>query len=213
MGGAFVGDSTVFGLTGPILGQRFRFEAAPTLGQLSMTTMTADYRKYFMPVEPVTWATRLLHYGRYGSGSEDSRLYPLFLGYSSLVRGYDANSFEASECTVAPDGSCPEFDRLIGSRMIVINTELRAPAVGLFTGNLSYGALPVELFSFFDAGVAWTRDLKPSFAGGTRDWVSSAGFGARINALGYLIAELSVVRPLNREGRGWMFAFNLSPGF
>jgi Tol biopolymer transport system component len=212
-GGAFVGDSTVFGLTGPILGQRFRFEAAPTFGQLSMTTMTADYRKYFMPVQPVTWATRLLHYGRYGSGSEDSRLYPLFLGYSSLVRGYDANSFEASECTVAADGSCPEFDRLIGSRMIVINTELRAPAVGLFTGNLSYGALPVELFSFFDAGVAWTKNLKPSFAGGTRDWVSSAGFGARINALGYLIAELSVVRPLNREGRGWMFAFNLSPGF
>jgi hemolysin activation/secretion protein len=83
----------------------------------------------------------------------------------------------------------------------------------LFTGKLSYGVLPVELFGFFDAGVAWTRDIDPSFSGGSRDWVSSTGAGVRVNALGYLIAEFNAIRPLNRPGKGWMFGFNLRPGF
>jgi hypothetical protein len=213
VGAALVRDSTVFGATSPVLGERFRFEVAPTFGQLNVTNLTADYRQYLMPVTPVTWATRVLHYGRYGSSSEDSRLFPMFLGYSTLVRGYDANSFEAGECTQTADGSCPEFDRLIGSRMIVINTELRAPAVGLFKRSLSYGALPVELFGFFDAGVAWTQDEDPSFTGGSRGWISSTGLGARINAFGYLIAEFNAIRPLNRTGKGWVFGFNLRPGF
>jgi hypothetical protein len=213
VGAALVRDSTVFGATSPIVGQRFRFEAAPTVGQLRMTNLTADYRHYVMPVEPVTWATRVMHFGRYGTGSEDNRLLPLFLGYPSLVRGYDASSFEPGECSVTTDGSCPEFDRLIGSRVLVINTELRAPAVGLFTGRLSYGVLPVELFTFFDAGVAWTREIDPSFAGGDRDWVSSTGAGVRVNAFGYLIAEFNAIKPLQRSGKGWMFGFNLRPGF
>ena len=34
----------------------------------------ADYRRYVMPVRPLTFAFRGLHYGRYGSGGEDSRL-------------------------------------------------------------------------------------------------------------------------------------------
>jgi outer membrane protein assembly factor BamA len=208
-----VRDTTSFGPTSPVLGQRFRFEVAPTWGQLRMTNLTADYRQYFMPKQPVTFAARLMHFGRYGSGGEDDRLLPIFLGYSGLVRGYDPNSFEPGECTPDPDGSCPEFDRLLGSRIMVINGEVRAPAIGLFKGNLSYGPIPIELFGFFDAGVAWTRNTKPSFAGGSRDWVSSAGFGARVNALGYLIAELNLARPLNREGRGWLFVFNLRPGF
>ena len=178
-----------------------------------MTTFTADFRQYVMPVQPVTFAVRAFQYGRYGSGSEDARLPPLYLGYSGLVRGYDPNSFEPGECTVTLDGSCPEFDRLVGSRIMVINAEVRAPAVGLFNGSLSYGLIPVELFGFFDSGVAWTRATKPELFGGDREMVSSAGFGARVNALGYLIAEFNLARPLNREGRGWLFVFNLRPGF
>jgi hypothetical protein len=213
VGAALVRDSTVFGATSPVLGQRFRFEVAPTVGGLRLTNLTADYRHYVMPVEPVTWANRVMHYGRYGGGSEDTRLLPLFLGYPSLVRGYDASSFEPGECSVTTDGSCPEFDRLVGSRVLVINSELRAPLVGLFKGNLSYGVLPIELFGFFDAGIAWTKDIDPSFSGGDRDWVSSTGAGLRVNALGYLIAEINAIRPLDRSGKGWMFGFNLRPGF
>jgi hypothetical protein len=72
----------------------------------------------------------------------------------------------------------------------------------------------VELFTFFDAGVAWTRSEQPSFVnGGTRDWVSSAGFGARVNLFGFAIGEFNLARPLNRPLAGWQFVFNLRPGF
>jgi dipeptidyl aminopeptidase/acylaminoacyl peptidase len=213
IGAAFVRDTASFGATGPILGNRVRFEVQPTFGDLTMTEVTFDYRRYIMPVTPVTLAARVLHVGRYGRGGEDLRLFPLFLGYPSLVRGYDADSFEASECTPQPDGSCPEFDRLLGSRLLVVNLEARAPVVGLFKGELDYGVIPVDLVGFFDSGVAWTRDHTPSFAGGSRDWVSSAGVGIRVNALGYVIAEFDAAHPIDRRGRGWMFVFNLRPGF
>jgi hypothetical protein len=213
VGAALVRDTASFGATGPILGNRVRFEVQPTFGDLTMTEVTLDYRRYEMPVRPVTLAARVLHIGRYGSGGEDARLYPLFLGYPSLVRGYDAGSFEAGECTPAPDGSCAEFDRLLGSRLLVVNLEARAPVVGLFKGELDYGVIPVDLIGFFDTGVAWTRDTTPSFAGGSRDWVSSVGAGLRVNAFGYVVAELDAAHPLNRRGRGWMFVFNLRPGF
>jgi len=210
---ALVRDTSTFGPTGPLLGQRARLEVAPTFGDLRFTSVSADFRQYAMPVRPVTLAARVLHAGRYGAGGEDDRLSPLFLGYSTLVRGYDVNSFEASECTLAPDGSCPEFDRLLGSRVLVVNLEARAPAVGLFKGRLDYGPLPVELFTFFDAGVAWTRTERPEFAGGAREWVTSAGVGARVNLFGYIVTEFNLAKPLNRRGQGWKFVFNLRQGF
>ncbi len=211
---AVVRDTSVFGATSPILGQRLRVEFAPTFGDIQMNNFTADLRHYAMPVRPVTLAGRLLHFGRYGAGSEDPRLPPLFLGYSTLVRGYDPNSFEASECSVTLDGSCPEFDRLFGSRLMVVQLEARAPVVGLFTGKLDYGPLPVELVGFFDAGVAWSKgDPLPLRSNALSDWVSSAGIGARVNLFGYIIAEFNMARPLNRPSRGWFFVFNLRPGF
>jgi hypothetical protein len=210
---ALVRDTSAFGAVGPIAGQRFRLEAGPTFGDLQMTNVTADFRQYAQPFGAVTFAARGLHAGRYGVSGEDQRLMPLFLGYSTLVRGYDVNSFEADECSITADGSCPEFDRLVGSRILVFNGEVRAPLVGLFTGNLDYGPIPTELFGFYDGGVAWSNDTRPSFANGTRDWIASAGFGLRANALGYAIVELNMARPLNRPGRGWMFVFNLRPSF
>ena len=210
---SLVRDSTAMGAVGPVLGQRFRFEVAPTFGDLRMTTATMDFRQYAMPVRPVTFAARLLHVGRYGGGGEDSRLFPLFLGYSTLVRGYDPGSFDASECTVVAGGSCEEFDRLSGSRMLVFNGEARVPLGGLFTGNLDYGPIPAELFGFFDAGTAWTQAERPDFAGGTRPWVTTVGFGARVNAFGYAVVELNMARPIQRPEQGWMFVFNLRPAF
>ena len=93
----------------------------------------------------------------------------MFLGYSTLVRGYDPNTFEVSECTPQLDGSCPEFDRLFGSRIVVFNGEVRAPLVGLFKGKLDYGRVPVDIFGFYDGGVAWTRDEGPTSGDRTVD--------------------------------------------
>ena len=43
-------------------------------------------------------AARVMHYGRYGGGGEDPRLYPAVRRLPELVRGYDIGSFSASEC-------------------------------------------------------------------------------------------------------------------
>jgi Tol biopolymer transport system component len=213
-GGALVRDTSAFGATSPVLGQRLRLDINPTFGDLEFTNVTADLRQYIMPIRPVTFAGRLLHVGRYGVSGEDTRLMPLFIGYSTLVRGYDVNSFRGDECTLTADGSCPEFDRLIGSRILVLNGEVRAPIPGLFKGRLDYGPLPVELLGFVDSGVAWTQGDGPAFMNnGTREFVTSAGFGARVNLFGFAIGEFNLVRPINRPQRGWMFVFNLRPGF
>jgi hypothetical protein len=210
---ALVYDQATFGATGPIVGQRYRFEVGQTVGSLRFSTLTLDYRRYLPLVRPFTLAVRALHFGRYGSAGEDPRLSPLFLGYPTLVRGYDVNSFGAGECIPDAQSECPVFDQLLGSRLLVGNAELRVPLVGAFTGEYRYGPLPIDAFAFADTGVAWTKSVSPSFADGSRDFVTSVGGGIRMNVFGYVIFELAAIRPLNRPGQGWQFGFNLNQGF
>ena len=210
---ALVTDSSLFGATSPVAGQRSRFELAPTFGDLQMTTALADMRKYFMPARFYTIAVRGLHYGRYGTGSQDTRLMPLFMGYPEFVRGYGVNSFSAGEC--ASSESCPTFDRLVGSRMLVGNIEFRFPLLRPFgVGQNMYGPLPVEIAFFLDGGVTWNRGQKPSFFnGGTREPVTSGGITLRTNLLGFATAQIDYARPFDRPGRGWIWGFSLTPGF
>jgi len=208
-----VKDSSVFGATSPIMGQRFRLDASPTLGTIRYTGITADLRRYLMPIRPVTIAARVMHYGRYGSGSEDPRLYPLFVGYPDLVRGYDTGSFSASECGVQSNGSCPVFDRLLGSRLLVGNLEVRAPLLGLFGKRNLYGPIPVEIGAFFDAGVAWDSTSKPALFGGDRALNKSTGATARVNVFGIAVVQVDWVKPLDRPGKKPFFEFNLLTGF
>jgi hypothetical protein len=213
---ALVFDNSFFGATGPILGQRYRLEVSPTFGSLDYVGVLADFRRYLLPVRPFTLAARLLHFGRYGEGGEDSRLQPLFLGYSGLVRGYTYGSFDASECVAPADdpGACPVFDRLLGSRMLVGNLELRFPLFGVLgIGSGYYGILPLDFTIFGDGGLAWASDIDPSFAGGEREPVFSAGAGFRFNLFGFAVAEVNLVRPFDRPGKGWLWEFNLQPGF
>jgi Tol biopolymer transport system component len=210
---ALVYDTSIAGITSPIKGSRYRLELSQSTGSLTYTGTLADYRTYLMPVRPYTLALRGLYFARYGRDSEDQRLPALYLGYPGLVRGYDPGSFEAGECGAQIDGSCPAFDRLIGSRVAIANAELRFPLWGAFGGDRFYGPVPVELGVFGDAGVAWGRTTRPSFAGGDQKPVSSVGAVARINVLGFAVAEIDYVHPLNRPGRGWLWQFNLSPGF
>ena len=210
---ALVRDTSVFGATSPILGQRFRVDVSPTFGTINYTGALADFRHYFMPVRPLTIAARVMHYGRYGSGGEDRRLYPLFVGYPDFVRGYDVGSFSASECGAQADGSCPVFDRLIGSRMLVANLEARAPLLGIFGRKDLYGPIPVEIGAFFDAGVAWDSTSKPRLFGGTRDFAKSVGATTRVNLLGFAVLQVDWVKPLDRPGKKPFFQFNLLTGF
>jgi Tol biopolymer transport system component len=214
---AWVYDNSFMGATGPIFGQRFRVEVSPSLGTLSYVGGLIDFRKYIMPARPFTFATRLMSYGRYGSGGEDPRLQPLFLGYPGLVRGYSYGSFSAAEChpTPADPNGCPVFDQLLGSRIVVANAELRFPLFGaLGLGSGYYGAFPIDFMVFGDGGLAWDSQNHPSVLGsGTRDPVFSAGAGFRVNLLGFAIGEISLVRPFERPGKGWLWQFELQQGF
>ena len=214
---ALVYDNSFFGATSPILGQRYRFEVSPTVGALNYVGVLGDFRRYFMPARPFTFATRLLHYGRYAKDGEDPRLQPLFLGQAGLVRGYSYGSFDASECDppAGEPNSCPVFEQLLGSRVVVGNAELRFPLFGVLgIGSGYYGAFPIEFAVFGDAGLAWDNGHKPSvFGSGTRDPVFSAGAGLRINLLGFAVAEVDLVRPFDRPNKGWIWQFELQPGF
>jgi hypothetical protein len=211
---AYVFDTSSFGATSPVQGQRYRLEVAPTVGSVSFAGVLADYRHYFMPVPFYTLGVRVMHYGRYGSGGEDGRLFPLYIGYPGLVRGYDVTTIDASECVGTSASDCPVIDRLLGSRMLIGNLEFRFPLLRPFgVSRNMYGPVPVEVALFTDTGVAWTSGESPSWVGGSRSGVSSAGVALRVNLFGYAIGELDATRPFQRPDAGWTFAFNLLQGW
>ncbi len=213
---ALVHDNSFYGATGPILGDRWRLEADPTFGGLRFFTGYVDYRKYVMPVRPFTLAIRALHIGRYGRDAEDQRIYPLFIGYPSFVRGYDRGSFgQGAECVATPNDPCPVYDQLWGSKILVGNVELRFPPFGLLgIGGSYYGILPIEAGIFYDAGVAWTASEGAQlFGNGPRKVVRSTGVSLRMNLLGYAIGQMDIVHPFDRPEKNWMVRFSLTEGF
>ncbi|HWQ00231.1 MAG TPA: BamA/TamA family outer membrane protein [Vicinamibacterales bacterium] len=210
---ALVFDTSIFGPVSPIAGQRYRLELMPMAGTITFLNALADYRGYLMPAQFYTIAARALHFGRYGPDAEHELLFPLFLGYPTLVRGYDIASFDAVDCPQI-QGPCAAFDRLVGSRMLVGNLEFRFPLLRPFgLSRAMYGPLPVEIAFFADGGVAWRRGERPSFLGGDRRPVASAGVAIRANVLGFTVLQLSFARPFQRPGKGWQFQFSLAPAF
>jgi Tol biopolymer transport system component len=210
---ALVYDTSIFGATSPIRGSRYRVEVSQSGGGLTYTGFLTDMRTYVMPVRPYTIALRGMYYGRFGRSAEDPILPALFLGYPGLVRGYDEGSFEASECGITTDGSCPVFDRLIGSKVAIANAELRFPLWGVFSRDQFYGPLPIEAAFFTDAGIAWGESQRTGFQKGDSKPVASAGVAIRANLFNFAIAEIDYVRPLDRPQRGWLWQFQLRPGF
>ena len=131
------------------------------------------------------------------------------------MRGYDIGSFEASECQANASSSCPAFDRLLGSRMLVGNVEFRFPLLRPFGVRSSmYGPLAGRGRAL-RATAAWRGhpDETPTFFGGHRKPVASAGVTLRINLFGFAVGQLDFARPLQRPRQGWMFEFSLTPGF
>ena len=210
---ALVYDTSIFGVTSPIRGSRYRFQLDSTTGDLRYGSALADARTYMMPFRPFTLALRGMAYGRFGRDSENTLLTPVFIGYPELVRGYDYGSFRSEECGISIDGGCPVIEQLIGSRMVVANAELRFPLWGAFGGDNFYGPLPVEVGVFADAGAAWDRSGALRFTGSERNLVRSVGAAIRVNLFGFAIGEIDYVRPLDRPGRGWLWQFSLRPGF
>jgi hypothetical protein len=224
---AYVGDNSFFGLTSPVAGTRFRFQASPTFGTLTFQTLLADYRRYVM-VRPFTFAARGIHYGRYGRDAEGRTseglqvMQELFLGMEPLIRGYSWGSFRQGECLASEPGtapqSCPVLDRLFGTRMAIANFEVRIPLLGVEEfGLINFPYLPLEVAPFFDAGVAWRSNESPALEWATRTDarvpVFSTGISARANLLGYLILEAYYAYPFQRPDRGWHWGLQIQPGW
>ncbi|MEJ2318180.1 MAG: BamA/TamA family outer membrane protein [Gemmatimonadales bacterium] len=231
-GVALVYDNSIFGGNGPVLGQRYRLDVSPAIGSIQIYNLTFDYRKYFMPVFPFTIAFRGMTTGRYGKDADDPRLSQIYVGWPSLVRGYDTDSYTVNECTF-PDfepgaiNACQEIDDLLGSKVMVFNLEPRLPLLGPL-GLLGRGAFPpLDFITFFDAGMAWTNDLQPKFFGCetefdelgfptkacTRTFNTSVGFGLRLNLFGLILLEGDIVNPLQRPDKSWFFQFVFNGGF
>jgi hypothetical protein len=216
---AYVEDYSFFGFTSPVRGGRSRFEVGGNAGTLNFTDLLLDWRRYFF-ARPVTFALRGFHLGRYGGDAENDRLTPLFVGYPTLIRGYEVGSFEPDECSVVPEdpNACPEFDRLVGSRIAVANAELRVPLFGTEEyGLLGAAFLPTELTGFVDGAVAWSKDESPEFdlarESTERIPVFSAGGALRFNLFGAFVAEVYYAYPFQRPDEGWRWGFQLAPGW
>ncbi|RKX78321.1 MAG: peptidase S9 [Spirochaetes bacterium] len=215
---ALVGDYSFNGFTSPLKGFRFRLEAEPILGSLNFLAVTGDYRHYFF-MRFASLAFRFLHSGRYLGDSENSLLAPYNIGAETYVRGYSLYSFEPSECRLI-DGKliCPEFKRLLGTKIGVFNAELRIPILGNDQlGLLDFPYLPLTLVGFFDGGIAWSRDDPPLLEIATRSNeripVFSAGGAVRINILGMLILQIYYAYPFQRPDKGGHWSFLFSAGW
>jgi hypothetical protein len=215
---AFVRDTSRFGFVSPIRGMRFRAESEWTSGDLNLQTSRLDWRRYYLK-KPLSFGFRALHLGRYGRDSEDSILLPLDIANGLIVRGYQYNSFRLRECTpIANGSSCPEVDRLVGSRIAAFNAEARLALLGTEDyGLFNAPYFPTDLIAFVDAGAAWS-------AGGSVTWkfdrdipervpVVSAGFALRTFLFGALPLEWYYAHPFQRPDKYWVFGFQIRTGF
>lgn len=208
-GAALVYDTSVHGATSPILGERYRFGIAPTLGDLKLATFVADYRKYVMPIRPFTLAMRVQHVGRYGRDAADPRLLPFVWFLQDIVRGYDGRQLPAHNCDASAVNGCDSIDATTTRRLLAANVELRFPIVGAIRRSTSYGRIPLEGLVFSDSGAFWTGGPSTET---TKTIVRSAGLGVRLNAGGFVF-EFDAARPIGSVAQGWRLSMNFRPGF
>ena len=173
-----------------------------TAGSLMYSGALVDYRKHqrrgrsLLPCAACTTADM--------AATAKTRESPsLFIGYANSIRGYDVGSFSVDECEITATSSCAQFDRLIGSRMLVSNIELRAPLIGLFRSVGDGGGTPSRSVSSLTRASPGRPPPNRLFVeGGDRDWSRSVGATIRFNAFGFAVGEIDYVRPLDRPGRG-----------
>jgi hypothetical protein len=233
---ALVHDNAFFGFTSPVRGGRSRYEVAATAGTLAFVTATADWRRYFGLHRNLTFATRGLHYGRYGNLRQENAnvMQPTFLGYEWYLRGYSYESFDIEECQLSQTAalaqdSCPVRNRLFGHKLTVASAEFRLPLLGVEDfGLINFPFVPTELVAFADGGIAWDNNLSSVNGASTVDTdpvlkfsrsasehvpVFSTGVGARFNVLGFMILEAYYAYPWQRPDKGAHWGFQIAPGW
>jgi hypothetical protein len=221
---SLIGDNSFLGVASPLDGYRYRIEAEYNFGSYKFFAPTVDLRKYIRTA-PVTFAGRLYGYGRFGNSYG---LYPLYIGYPFLIRGYEAQTFYNSN---GKPSNGFTIDQLSGTRNIVANFEVRLP----FTGPEKLSVIKskllfTELNLFFDAGLAWNSGDKVKFqmapdkigtingnavyATNQRVPALSTGVSLRVNLFGYFVLEPYLALPLNRNDVNKpVFGLGFTPGW
>ena len=158
-------------------------------------------------------------------------MYPLYVGYNYLIRGYEANSFYKNGNT-STNGF--DINQLVGTKIAVANFEVRLP----FTGPKKLAAIEskflfTDLNAFFDIGLAYEKGSKvafrsePSFLGTRQNPrtgaiedvyeripAMSAGVSLRVNVFGYFVLEPYFAIPFQRKDvSGGVFGLTFSPGW
>jgi hypothetical protein len=228
-----VGDDSFFGIAAPLDGFRYRISSEFNFGTYQFVAPTIDLRKY-VRAKPVTFAARLYGYGRFGSNDATNALYPIFLGYPYLIRGYESQTFYNSNKTSTNGYS---IDQLFGSRIGVFNFEVRLP----FTGPEKLSVIKSKLLFtdlnlFFDAGLAWSPGDKVTFGLDPQQYqtttidpttnkpvvttayshvpATSAGISLRVNVFGAFILEPYLAIPFQRTDVTYpVFGLNFAPGW
>ncbi len=215
----FVGDNSIFGLTAPLDGFRYRVGIEQYFGDYQFYALNFDARKY-VRTKPFTFAVRGYTYMRIGEQGEN--LYPLYVGYPYLIRGYEANSLYNTQ-----NSGTFDINQLSGSKIAVFNFEIRLP----FTGPKKLAQIPSGIFFtdlnvFFDAGLAWDQDSKIAFKsqpngvllpdGRPQERVPalSTGVSLRVNFFGAFVLEPYYAFPFQRkEVKGGVFGLTFAPGW
>ena len=217
---AWVSDNSLMGDNGPLLGRRYRAQISPIVGKLKWVEYMADYRRYdAIFFNLLTVATRA--YASVSVGPDETQ-FMKYVARPDFVRGYDRNNLLFQPCPVvgASSVNC-SATQLLGSRVAVVNAELRFPLVrrielGVFPVTLP----PVDGLFFFDAGVAWSRGqtvygVRPgAYDAATQRYpLRSYGFGVRLNLYNYAMLRWDYAVPMDRIGRRGFWTWSLWPSF
>ncbi|MGH7717992.1 MAG: BamA/TamA family outer membrane protein, partial [Gemmatimonadaceae bacterium] len=217
---AWVSDNVLYGFSAPIMGRRYRFQVEPAVGRYQWIDYLADYRRYDPIIfNMLTVATRVMASVSVGRDADTLRKY---IGYSSIVRGYERETFNSVANSCAPSASAQRArcSPLLGSRVLVGNIELRFPLVRRADIGGLLSLPPIEGLVFYDAGVAWFSGQKVRLRPGevsdpqaVRSLLTSHGFGLRVNLFNFAILRWDYAIPHQAPVKDGYWRFSLGPSF
>ena len=216
---SYVSDNSLNGLTGPIMGRRYRFQITPSVGNLRWVEYLGDYRRYDALIfNTLTLASRVLTSASVG---RDELAFPKYIGRPEFVRGYDNANFSGIECTpfisgtsVVQHGSAGRKPGCRGERRAAIpnHPQIRPgqPADRIATGGrrLVLRCRPrMERRAVGIAHQAGNYDLNLM-----RYPFRSVGVGLKVNLFGIAILKWDYAKPLDSPTRA-NWTFSLGPSF
>lgn len=173
---SFTHDNSLWSLSGPIDGSRFKVTLAYTTdiqySNANYYSFIFDYRHYFRVAKRSAYATRVWFF--YNEGQEARRF---FMGGSWDLRGYPRLSIR-------------------GKKLWLNSHELRFPFLDKLAVQFPFGGVSfvgIRGAVFFDAGGAWDEVY--------RETLGSIGAGVRLNIGGILVLRYDIGKRLENNFR------------